>query len=151
MNTAFSQSLGGSVAGAIGQGSLLAGRTHNPGSATAALDASAKHAGETLSRNALGVQELSTNIAHQKQQNALRELGSLYGNTEGLSKMLDAANQSLGIFNDAEKRSGSVLGDIGKLADVGASVAGDVTGIGGMMPKGKGAVPDFSGFSYEGP
>jgi hypothetical protein len=131
---------------------LLAGRTRNPGSATAALDASSKHASETGSRNALGVEELSTNIAHQKQQSALRELGSLYGtNTEGLSKMLDAANQSLGIFNDAEKRSGSVLGDIGQLANVGASIAGDVTGVAGMMPKGKGAAPDFSGFSYEGP
>jgi hypothetical protein len=152
MNTASSQSLGGSVAGATGQGALMAARTKNPGSATAALDASSKHAGETASHNALGVEEFSTNLAHQKQQNALRELGSLYGtNTGALSSMLDAANQALGIFNDAEKRSGSVLGDISQLANVGASIAGDVTGVAGMMPKGKGAAPDFSGFSYEGP
>jgi hypothetical protein len=132
MNTASSQSLGGSVAGAVGQGSLLAARTKNPGSATAALDASSKHAGETASKNALGVEEFSTNLAHQKQVNALRELGSLYGtNTEGLSKMLDAANQSLGIYNDAEKRSGSVMGDLTSIANLGDQVAGDITGIAG--------------------
>jgi hypothetical protein len=125
MNTASSQSLGGAVASAVGQGGLMAERTKNPGAYGSALDAASKHAGETASKNALGIEEFSTNLAHEKQQRALSELGSLYGtNVRGLSDMLAAANKSLDIYEDAKTKEGSILGDLTQLADFGKKIGG---------------------------
>jgi hypothetical protein len=139
MNTASSQSLGGSQAGAVGQGNLMAGRTHNPASAGAALDASAQKAGAQQSQNALGVEEFSTNLAQQKQQTALKELGSLFGtNVQGLNEALSNANNALGTYEKAKASQGSVMGDLTQLANLGGAVAGDVTGVSGMMPKSSG-------------
>lgn len=136
MNTASSQSLGGSQAGAVGQGNLMAGRTHNPASAGAALDASAGGAQRQQSQNALGVEEFSTNLAQQKQQTALKELGALYGtNTQGLNEALSNANTALGTYEKAKASQGSFLGDLTQLADFGGAVAGDVTGMKNLMPK----------------
>lgn len=123
MNTASSQSLGGGVASAVGQGNLAAERTKNPGAFGAALDSASKHAGETASKNALGVEEASSNLAHQKQQAALTELGSLYGtNVKGLGEMMDAANGALGIY---EKAKGDQKGVLDRVMQV-ANAAGDI-------------------------
>lgn len=123
MNTASSQATGGSVAGAVGQGTSMAARTKNPGAYGAALDASSKHASETQSKNALGVEMESSNLAHQKQQTALSELGSLYGtNVKGLGEMLDAANTAMGTYEAALKNQ---KGGFDRFMQV-ANAAGDL-------------------------
>lgn len=144
MLTASNQSLGGGVASAVGQGALTAERTKNPGAFGSALDSASKHAGETASHNALGVEEASSNLAHEKQQRALTELGGLYGtNVKGLGEMMDAANQALGIYEGAKEKEGSILGDMMQLAQFGGQVAGDVTGAKGMFKGGGGNSTPF--------
>lgn len=143
MNTATQQSLGGSVAGAVGQGNLTAGRTRNPGSLGAALDASAMGGMKRGSTAALGVEEQSANLAQEKQQNALKELGSLYGtNVEGLGKMMANANQALSQYETAKEHEGSVMGDLGQIAKVGGEFAKAATG---MPSLGGNSSGDYSG------
>jgi len=133
MNTASSQSLGGSVAGAVGQGTLAGERTKNPGAFGASLDAASKHAGETASHNALGVEEASSNLAHAKQQQALTELGGLYGtNVNGLNDMLKNANEALGIYEGAKEHQSSVMGNLSQLGQFGAGVAKTIANPGGF-------------------
>src|SRR5690349_7573179 len=52
-NTSSQQSVGGSQSAAVGQGALAAARTRNAGAPDAAIEASSRHAGETLAKNAL--------------------------------------------------------------------------------------------------
>jgi hypothetical protein len=96
VNTANQQAAGGSQAAAITQGNLAAGRTRNSGGYGAAIADSSRGAGKSLAQRALGVQEMDANLAQSKQQNALKELGGLYGtNVSGLSDMYKNANASL--------------------------------------------------------
>jgi hypothetical protein len=91
--TASSGSLGGGVAGAVGEGGLLAARTGNAGGATAALDDAARTAGVTQSQNALGVQNQSDAIARQNQQTGLSGLNSIYsGSNQQADASLNTAN-----------------------------------------------------------
>jgi hypothetical protein len=137
MNTASSQSTGGSVAGAVGQGGLMGERTKNPGALGTALDSASKHAGETNSKNALGVEVASSNLAHEKQQSALAEMGNLYGtNVKGLGEMLDAANNALGTYESAKENQGSILGNMSQLAGFGGSLIKDASGVKGLFKGG---------------
>jgi hypothetical protein len=68
MTTASNQSLGGAVGGAVGQGNLMAARTHNAGGYATALDDSVRNAGRQQSQNALGVREDSAKLSAQQQQ-----------------------------------------------------------------------------------
>lgn len=129
--TASNQSIGGGVASAVGMGNLAAERTKNPGAFGAALDASAKHGMETASKNALGVEMASSNMAHEKQQRAIAELGALYGtNVKGLSEMMDNANKALDIYEGAKTKESSIMGDLMQVAQVGGAIEGDITGAG---------------------
>jgi len=129
INTATQQELGGATAGAVGQGNLMAGRTRNPASAAAALEGSALGGMRRGSQAAMGVEEQSANLAQEKQQNALKELGSLYGtNVEGLSKMMANANQALSQYESAKEHEGSVMGDLGQIANVGKNFASAMYG-----------------------
>jgi len=143
MNTAAEQSLGGSMAGAVGQGALMAGRTRNPGSMGAALDASAHGAQRAQSQAALGVEEASANLAQEKQQAALKELGSLYGmNVSGLNDMLGQANTSLGTYEKAKSSEGSILGDLAQIGNIGKEFAGfNIPSFGGGGGGGGAATP----------
>jgi len=93
--TASSQSLGGGVAGAVGQGGLLAARTGNAGGATAALDDASRQAGVQQGENALGVQNASDQLATQNQRVGLSGLNSIYsgGNSAG-ENYLGTANSA---------------------------------------------------------
>jgi hypothetical protein len=121
MNTANSQSVGGGQAAAVGQGNLMAGRTRNAGGFGAALDQSAQNAGKQLSQNAVGIQNANAELAQNKQQNALRELGSLYGtNTQGLNDMLGQSNAAIKNWTDADAETNQAIqgyiGDAQKIA-----------------------------------
>ncbi len=70
MNTAAKQTAGGTQAGATGQGALLAGRTKNPGTASAAIAESAREGGRQQSQ-----EDLQTNIANAKLKEAQRQSG----------------------------------------------------------------------------
>lgn len=93
--TASSQSLGGGVAGAVGQGGLLAARTGNAGGATAALDDASRSAGATESGNALDIQNQSDQLASQNQRIGLSGLNSIYSDANRTgANYLDIANSS---------------------------------------------------------
>lgn len=93
--TASSQSTGGGVASAVGQGGLLAARTGNAGGATAAIDDAARTAGVTNSANALNVQNQSDAIARQNQATGLNGLNSIYDEANGQADAsLNTANNT---------------------------------------------------------
>ena len=90
MTTAAAQTAGGSNAGAVGSAGLRAARTRNAGGGDAAIAESARDAGETLSKGVLGVQINNAQLKQRQQQEALGEMGGLYGtNVQG-------GNQALG-------------------------------------------------------
>jgi hypothetical protein len=95
MNTAASQSVGGSTAGAVGQGNLTAARTRNSGGLDTALDSSVRSGQQTLADTALGVTGQNAQLKQQQQQAGLSGLSSLYGQNN--STMLSA----LGLGNQA--------------------------------------------------
>lgn len=92
--TASSQSAGGGMASAVGQGGLLAARTGNAGGATAAIDDAARSAEVANSKNALDVQNQSNTIARQNQAQGLAGLNSIYDTANGQADAsLNTANQ----------------------------------------------------------
>lgn len=134
INTANQQSIGGSVAGVVGQGNLQAARTGNAGGFAPALDEAARSGARQMSQNALNVQEQNAYLKNQQQQQAMNALGRLYGeNTDATLRALGLSNQSLGESNQAlgiagdQKSWGNILTDsyaqaLGKsLGTVGAS------------------------------
>ena len=89
MNTASQQSVGGSNAGAVGQGNLLAARTKNAGGPDAAIAESVREGGRQASKNALGIKIASAQLAQQKRAQALGQMGDLYGtSTTGANSAL---------------------------------------------------------------
>ena len=79
MNTANQQSVGGSEAGAAGQGGLLAARTRNAGAAQPAISEANRAGGRELSQNAVGIQAQNEMQRQKQQQAALAGLQGLYG------------------------------------------------------------------------
>jgi hypothetical protein len=121
-NTASQQSVGGSNAGIAGQAQAMAGRTGNPGSMVGAIGDASRGNAKNLSNDALKTQEYSTNMAQQKQQAAMGELGKLYGtNVSGLGDMLKNANQATSNLTTADQ---DTTGDIMKGAQMATSMAG---------------------------
>ena len=99
MTTASNQSLGGAVAGAVGQGNQTAARTRNAGGYATALDDAVRNAGRTQSQNALGVQEKSADLSAQQQaqdaqlrsQNVNAGLTGLENNANSISNIENSA------------------------------------------------------------
>lgn len=103
LNTSAQQSAGGSQAGAVGQGALLASRTKNAGTADAAIAKSAENAGGLLSKAALGTQEANANLKQKQQQEGLSGMQSLYGtDLSGGENALGLSNSALDIANNAK-------------------------------------------------
>lgn len=132
INTANQQSIGGSVAGAVGQGNLQAARTGNAGGFAPALDEAARSGARQMSQNALGVQEQNAYLKNQQQQQAINALGNLYGeNTNATLRALGLGNEALGESNNAL----SVATGAAKASPwnsfydtLGQGLAGDITG-----------------------
>jgi len=85
MDTASKQTAGGSQAAAQGAGSLLASRTRNAGTASAAIADSTRTAGQNLSRATLGTQLANAEMKQREREAATGELGGLLGMTTGAS------------------------------------------------------------------
>jgi hypothetical protein len=134
MNTANSQSAGGATAGLTGEANLMAGRTRNPGSMGAGLAEAARTSGRNENQTALKIQEANANLAQQKQQAALGQLGNLYGqNVSGLNDMLGNANKAVGEITAADQAvAGDILGGVKTAAGLGMGAAG----MAGMGPGG---------------
>jgi hypothetical protein len=95
MNTASQQSVGGSTAGAVGEGNLEAARTNNSGGFAPALDEAVRSGQRTLSQNALDIQGENAKLKQSQQQAGLSGLEGLYGNNT--NQMI----QALGLGNNA--------------------------------------------------
>lgn len=89
-NTGAQQSAGGTQAAAVGSGLLRAARTRNAGGADAAMDSSARHAGEQLSQAGLSTVLKNASLKNQQQEGAESELGNLY------STSVQGGNAALG-------------------------------------------------------
>ncbi len=102
INTAGQQSAGGSMAGATGQGALLAARTRNAGAGANAIQQAGRQSSENLSNVATGTEVGSANLANQQQMNAQKGLEGL-NQTElgGSLQALGLGNQSLGVADQA--------------------------------------------------
>ena len=109
INTANQQSIGGSVAGAVGQGNLQAARTGNAGGFAPALDESVRSGQRQLSQASTGVAEANSLLKNEQQQGAIKALGSLYGeNMDDTLKALGLSNQGLYLSNQALDQAGNV-------------------------------------------
>lgn len=90
MKTDAMQTAGGSEAGAVGQGGLLAARTRNAGGPAAAIASAARTSGQNLSRANLGVDTADAKLKEQQRQAGLSGLENLNSVETG------ASNNALG-------------------------------------------------------
>lgn len=79
MLVAGEQGAGGANAGITGQAGLQASRTHNRGALSGVLDSAARSKQQTLSQNALGVQNKQADLQQKQMADAQKQLGGLYG------------------------------------------------------------------------
>lgn len=98
MNTASQQSLGGSVAGAVGEGNLEAARTRNAGGFQGSSASATRAAQRQLSTNALSVQQAQADLQQRQRQQAIQSLMALYGIDEQTA--LGYLNASTGALHD---------------------------------------------------
>lgn len=96
-NTAVQQSVGGSVAGATGQGNLEAARTRNAGGFQGAIASSARNGMRQNSELALETQLKNADMKQAQKMNAQSALEGLYGqNTNTSLGGLNTSNSALG-------------------------------------------------------
>ena len=79
MLVAGEQGAGGANAGIVGQAGLQAARTHNTGALSGVLDSAARAKQQTLSQNALGVQNKQADLQQRQMSEAQKGLEGLYG------------------------------------------------------------------------
>lgn len=97
MNTASQQSIGGSTAGAVGEGDLTAARTRNAGGFQAANSEAVRSGQRQLSENALGVQGENAKLKESQRQAGLSGLSDLYSGNQ--SQALGALHAGTGAVN----------------------------------------------------
>ena len=106
MNTSAQQSAGGSQAGAVGQGALLAARTRNAGAPAAAIGQSTRTAGQQASNAAVGIQAKNAGLKEEQRQAGLSGLENLYGRdltgaTTALGEVAPAINANTNAANES--------------------------------------------------
>jgi len=79
MLVAGEQGAGGATAGVTGRAGLTAARTRNTGALSGVLDEAARRKGQTLSENALNVENKSADLAQKKRAEAVSGMEGLYG------------------------------------------------------------------------
>ena len=138
MNTANQQSIGGSEAGAAGEGNLLAARTRNAGAAQPEISEANRSGERQLSQNAVGIQGQNEQQRQRQQQAALSGLQGLYG-TE-MNTALGAGNlqnnflgTALGGAKATQEAWNQNLGDLEKILGSGGSASQGGTGAGGFL------------------
>jgi hypothetical protein len=77
------QGAGGATSGVTGQAGLEAARTRNTGGLSSVLDQAARRKGQTLSQNALGVQNQNAMLKEKQRQAGLSGLEGVYGTDVG--------------------------------------------------------------------
>ena len=114
INTAGQQSAGGSMAGATGQGALLAARTRNAGAAQNAIQQAGRQSSQNLSNVATGTERGSANLANERQMAAQKGLEGLNSTELGGSlNALGLSNQFLNTENQAKPSFWSQLATTG--------------------------------------
>jgi len=93
MNTAVQQSTGGSTAGAVGSGNLMAARTRNRGGFQIANNEAAREGRQRNSEAALGIENEDARLKEAQRQEGMAGESGLYGQN------LNATLQALGIEN----------------------------------------------------
>lgn len=104
METGAQQSAGGTQAGAVGQGGLLAARTRNAGSTAKAISDASRGAGEQLSQNLLGIRGANAKLKNQQQNTAISGLEGLYntgvsGGNQALGEVAPLVTANTGAIN----------------------------------------------------
>ena len=113
LTTSTLDTAGGSTAGAVGQGALLANRTNNAGAATAAIDDAARTGATTATDAAMGIGIQNAQLARQQQTQGLAGMQDLYSGGNS------ASNAALGIANSNQQGNSllhpllSVAGQVG--------------------------------------
>ena len=96
MLVAGEQGAGGAAAGITGQAGLNAMRTRNTGATSSVLDQAARRQAQTLSQNALGVENKNANLQQQQRAQGLSGLEGMYGTDVGAQlKSMGIQNQDL--------------------------------------------------------
>lgn len=134
MNTASSQSVGGSTAGAVGQGNLEASRTRNSAGYAPALDESVKSGERTLSNNALNVQGKNAMLKETQRQSGIEGMQGLEsGQQTQLMQSLGLANGAIQSGTQAGKSGWfqNMLGLIEALSPKGSTSNGGSLSFGG--------------------
>jgi hypothetical protein len=124
---AGAEAVGGAGAGTSGAARLEAMRTRNPGGFSAALDEAARQRGRQTSANTLGVENLDTQIANQKQREAQQMLAGLYGtDTSRQLQAMGLANEDLNTALNAGKTGWlqNTEGVLDTISGMGNSAAG---------------------------
>jgi hypothetical protein len=126
------QGSGGAAGGVAGTAGLAANRTKNSGALSATLDAAARSRGQQESQANLGVENESTKLATQRQQQAQQQMQGLYG-TDVSAQLGNMGIQNQDISNElAAGRQGwlqNTEGVLGTVSNMGAKAAGAFAGL----------------------
>lgn len=134
MNTANQQSVGGSTAGAVGEGDLAGARTRNSGSFAPALDEAVRSGERTASENAVGIQGENAKLKEEQRQAGIAGLSGLYGqNTSDMLSALGLGTQATNALTTAGQ-SGWFQNMTGLISSLGQAAQG----AGSMMHGGGG-------------
>jgi hypothetical protein len=129
MLVAGEQGAGGANAGLTGQANLQASRTNNSGALSGVLDQAARAKTQTLSNNALGVQNENAQLKQKQQQAGLQGLQGLYGTDVGAQlKAQGLVPEDINAWANADKTgwlqdTTGMLGALGSLG-MGAGAVG---------------------------
>jgi hypothetical protein len=133
-NVSAREAIGGVNSGLTGEANLASARTRNAGGFSAALDEAARQKMRSQATATQQVNNLDTQLALQKQQEARRQLQGLYGtNTSGMLSAMGLQNQDLqsqlaagrqGWLQNAE----GVIGTLAGAAKAGAGAYADYKG-----------------------
>lgn len=134
MLVAGEQGAGGAAAGITGQAGLNAMRTRNTGATSSVLDQAARRQAQTLSQNALGVENKNANLEQQQRAQGLSGLEGMYGTDVGAQlKSMGIQNQDLDTAIQAGnsgwlQNSEGVLGTLAGAASKAAGIKGGYAG-----------------------
>jgi hypothetical protein len=129
MNTSAKQAAGGSTAGAVGRGALLASRTRNAGAGAAAIADAARSGGQQESQEDLGIQLANQKLKQSQQQSGLNGLENLYGigingTNSALGQTAANVNANTGAANESWNWARYILDPAIQNASSGAAAAG---------------------------
>lgn len=106
MRTSAEQSIGGSVAGTVGQGNLQAARTNNAGAFAPAATQAAHDATSQLSDAALGIQNRNAMLQEQQRQEGINGLEGQYATNVGAGEnALGLSTSALNAKNAADQQT----------------------------------------------